>query len=290
MQDVSGKTAFITGGAGGIGRAIGRQLLERGASVMLADIEQGTLDDAVSELKSVASRVDGVVCDVSDQADVYRAAKATRARFGQVHILCNNAGVSRAGAIERIAESDWQWVVGVNLMGTVHGIQAFLPSMKSCGEECHILNTSSMVGIVGGALSGPYAATKFGIVGITEVLAAELAETKVGVSVLCPSWVRTRMTDNGRNRPERFGGPFRLEDDVENVERNARYVAFAERGLNPTEVAAMVYAAIIEGRRYIFTHPEERVTLDQKTALLSTGFDAIDAWVHTRVPNTEQGA
>jgi len=288
MRDVANRTAFITGGAGGIGRALAKALLEKGASVMICDIERDALDDAVNELRSTSSEIEGVVCDVADRDAVFRAARTTRERFGEVHILCNNAGVSRAGAIERIHELDWQWVLGVNLMGTVHGIQAFLPSMKACDEECHIVNTSSMVGLVGGALSGPYAATKFGIVGITEVLAAELAGTKVGVSVLCPSWVRTRMTDNGRNRPEHFGGPFTLQDDVENEERNARYVALAELGLDPIEVAEMVYAAIIEGHRYIFTHPGERATLDEKTALLSAGFDAADRRRKSSATGTER--
>lgn len=287
MQDIAGKTAFVTGGAGGIGRALAKKFLKEGASVMLCDVERNALHDAVEELRCTSSKVDSVVCDVSDREEVFRAAEETTTRFGQVHVLCNNAGVSRAGAIERIHEDDWEWVVGVNLMGTVHGLQAFLPAMKASGDECHIVNTSSMVGVVGGALSGPYAATKFGIVGITEVLAAELAGTRVGVSVLCPSWVRTRMTDNGRNRPEHFGGPFTLEDDVENAERNARYLALAAQGLDPDEVAEMVYAAMREGRRYIFTHPEERTTLQQKTELLSQGFDALDRWTTARAVGAE---
>jgi len=282
MREIRGKTAFVTGGAGGIGFALGRRLLLEGASVMLADVEAATLETSVRELAEIGADVDGVVCDVSDPEDVQRAAATTETRFGPVQILCNNAGVSRAGAIERVQESDWQWVVGVNLMGVVHGLQAFLPEMKNSGEECHIVNTASMAGIVGGALSGPYAATKFGIVGVTEVLAAELAGTRIGVSVLCPSWVRTRMPENGRNRPERFGGPFDLASDAENAERNARYLAAAEGGLDPMEVAAMVLEAVRDNRLYVFTHPEQRAEVESRYARVAAGFDAADAWARRR--------
>jgi NAD(P)-dependent dehydrogenase (short-subunit alcohol dehydrogenase family) len=199
-------------------------------------------------------------------------------RFGDVHILCNNAGVSRAGAIESISEQDWNWVVGVNLMGVVHGVQAFLPRMKRTSTECHIVNTSSMVGIVGGALSGPYAATKFAIVGVSDVIAAELEGSNISVSVLCPSWVRTQMPHNGRNRPERFGGPFDLASDTANAERNARYLAAAELGLDPMEVAAMALDAIRDSRRYIFTHNEARADVERHDDLVRRGFDAADAW------------
>jgi short-subunit dehydrogenase len=167
-------------------------------------------------------------------------------------------------------------------MGVVHGIQAFVPRMKASALQCHIVNTSSMVGVVGGALSGPYAATKFAIVGLSDVLASELEGTNVGVSVLCPSWVRTQMPHNGRNRPERFGGPFELASDTENAERNARYLAAAELGLDPMEVAAMVLDAIREGRRFIFTHNEARADVERHDALLQTGFDAADAWASSR--------
>ena len=289
MRDVVGKTAFITGGAGGIGLALGRAFLQRGASVMLADIEGAALEAGVRELTSISQNVDGVVCDVADRDDVIRAAAATTARFGIVQILCNNAGVSRAGSIERVAESDWEWVIGVNVMGVVHGLQAFLPSMKASRDECHIVNTSSMVGLVGGALAGPYAATKFSIVGISEVLAAELVGSEIGVSVLCPSWVNTQMPHNGRNRPERYGGPFDLASDVENAERNARYLAAAESGLDPSEVAEMVLEAIAERRLYVFTHPEQRRDVEVHNADISTGFDAAEVWASRRASILPKG-
>lgn len=286
MHEFAGKTAFVTGAASGIGLALSRSLAIAGASVMLCDIEERALAAAVEEVATIGGAVDGVRCDVADRDDYQRAAETTFERFGDVHILCNNAGVSRAGAIEKIAEPDWNWVVGVNLMGVVHGIQAFVPRMKTSGAACHVVNTSSMVGVVGGALSGPYAATKFAIVGLTDVLAAELEGTNIGVSVLCPSWVRTQMPNNGRNRPDRFGGPFDLASDTENAERNARYLAAAELGLDPMEVAAMVLDAMRERRRFIFTHADARVEVEQHNAVVQLGFDAADVWAREHALST----
>jgi NAD(P)-dependent dehydrogenase (short-subunit alcohol dehydrogenase family) len=281
MQEFSGKTAFVTGGAAGIGLALAKSLALAGAKVMICDVEAAALELATAELAAISTETDAVRCDVSDRDEFSRAAAATFERFGDVHILCNNAGVSRAGRIETVAEQDWQWVLGVNLLGVVHGLQAFLPRMRASSTECHIVNTSSMVGVVGGALSGPYAATKFGIVGITDVLAAELEGSNVSVSVLCPSWVRTQMPNNGRNRPERFGGPFDLASDTANAERNARYLAAAELGLDPMEVAAMVLDAIRTKRRFIFTHRDARTDVERHHALIQEGFDAADAWVYS---------
>jgi NAD(P)-dependent dehydrogenase (short-subunit alcohol dehydrogenase family) len=281
LQDFAGKTAFVTGAASGIGLALATSLAAAGASVMLCDIEKDALELATKQVATGGPHVDAVCCDVADRDDLQRAAATTFDRFGDVHILCNNAGVSRAGAVEKIAEQDWNWVVGVNMMGVVHGIQAFLPRMKASTSECHIVNTSSMVGIVGGALSGPYAATKFAIVGLSDVLAAELEGTNVAVSVLCPSWVRTQMPHNGRNRPERFGGPFELASDIDNAERNARYLAAAELGLDPMEVAAMVLDAMRERRRFIFTHNDARIDVERRDALIQQGFDAADAWARS---------
>src|SRR6202012_2114109 len=148
----------------------------------------------------------------------------------------------------------WEWVIGVNLKGLIHGLQIFLPHMKAHGEASHIVNTASITGVVGTPLAGPYSATKFASVGISEVLAAELEGSAIGVSVLCPSWVKTRMLDNGRNRPARFGGPFELGNDSANAERNARYAKALENGLDPAHVAQLVIGAIETRRLFVFTH------------------------------------
>ena len=244
MKDFAGKAAFITGGAGGIGLAMARAFGQRGMKVAIADVEAETCARAVEVLRREGIAAIGTACDVSDRKALAEAAKRTFAEFGKVHVLCNNAGVSRAGTIETIAASDWDWVIGVNLKGLIHGLQLFLPHMKAHGEAGHIVNTASINGVVGAPLAGPYGATKFAVVGLSEVLAAELAETPIGVSVLCPSWVKTRMLDNGRNRPTRFGGPIELDADNANAERNARYAKALESGLDPAHVAQLVIGAI----------------------------------------------
>jgi NAD(P)-dependent dehydrogenase (short-subunit alcohol dehydrogenase family) len=276
MREFAGKTAFITGGASGIGLALGTALLQAGASVMLVDLETEPLARAVHELRTIAPNVDGSYCDVSDRKSVEQAAEETLRRFGDVQILCNNAGVSRAGRAENITESDWQWVIGVNLMGLIHGIQTFLPRMRASGEEGHIVNTASISGVRGAALGGPYAATKFAIVGLTEVLAAELADTPINITVLCPAQIHTQMPENGRNRPARFGGPFDLASDVANAERNARFIAANESGLDPDFFASMVLDAVRHDELYVFSDTTTREGIESRFNRILAAFDAAE--------------
>ena len=275
MKDFSGKAAFITGGAGGIGFAMARAFGQCGMKVAIADVEAETCAMAVETLRREGIVAIGSACDVSDRESLAEAAGNTFAEFGKVHILCNNAGVSRAGTIETIANSDWDWVIGVNLKGLVHGLQLFLPHMKALGEQGHIVNTASVNGVSGAPLAEPYSATKFAVVGMSEVLAAELAQTPIGVSVLCPSWVKTRMLDNGRNRPARFGGPIKLDADSGNAERNARYAKALESGLDPAYVAQLVIDAIEQRRLFVFTHAETRAAVAHYHDLMMQGFDAL---------------
>lgn len=276
MRDFAGKTAFITGGAGGIGLAMARAFGRRGMKVSIADAEAETCAKTVESLRREGITAIGSACDVSDRDLLAEAAAKTLAELGKVHVLCNNAGVSRAGPIETIAPSDWDWVIGVNLKGLVHGLQLFLPHMKAHGEEGHIVNTASVNGVAGAPLAGPYSATKFAVVGMSEVLAAELADTPIGVSVLCPSWVRTRMLDNGRNRPDRFGGPIKLDADSANAERNARYGRALEGGLDPADVAELVIGAIEARRLFVFTHAETRAAVERCHELMMQGFAALE--------------
>jgi NAD(P)-dependent dehydrogenase (short-subunit alcohol dehydrogenase family) len=276
MMDFTGKTAFVTGGASGIGLAVCRAFGQRGMNVVIADVETEMCTNAVETLRREGLRATGTACDVSDHASLAEAAARAFSEFGHVHILCNNAGVSRAGPIEAIAASDWEWVIGVNLKGLIHGLQIFLPHMKAHGEASHIVNTASINGMAGTALAGPYSATKFASVGISEVLAAELEGSAIGVSVLCPSWVKTRMLDNGRNRPARFGGPISLDADSSNAERNRRYAQALADGLDPADVAELVVKAIQARRLYIFTHGDRRESVRQRFEAMMAGFDAID--------------
>ena len=280
MKAFAGKAAFITGGAGGIGLAMARAFGQRGMKVAIADVEAETCARAVETLRREGVEAIGTACDVSDREALAEAVKRTFAEFGKIHILCNNAGVSRAGPVETIAASDWDWVIGVNLKGLIHGLQLFLPHMKAHGEEGHIVNTASINGVAGAPLAGPYSATKFAVVGLSEVLAAELAETPIGVSVLCPRWVKTRMLDNGRNRPARFGGPIKLDADNVNAERNARYAKALESGLDPADVAQLVIGAIEARRLFVFTHAETRAAVERGYQLMIEGFDALDGSQH----------
>jgi NAD(P)-dependent dehydrogenase (short-subunit alcohol dehydrogenase family) len=275
MKDFSGKTAFVTGGASGIGLALCHAFGQCGMNVAFGDVEAEACAAAVRALRGTGINAIGITVDVSDRDSLAQAAARTFAEFGKVHILCNNAGVSRAGPIESISPSDWDWVIGVNLKGLVHGLQVFLPHMKAHGEPGHVVNTASINGVAGAPLAGPYCATKFASVGISEVLAAELAGSPIGVSVLCPSWVKTRMLDNGRNRPTRFGGPIRLDMDGANAERNQRYAKALENGLDPADVAKLVIKAIEARRLYVFTHADRRGDIDGRYELMAEGFDAL---------------
>ena len=275
MDKFKGKTAFVTGGASGIGFALCRAFGQRGMNVAIADVEAAACAEAVEMLRGEGVRALGAACDVSDRESLANAAAKAFSEFGKVHILCNNAGVSRAGPIEQVAASDWDWVIGVNLKGLIHGLQIFLPHMKSHGEDGHIVNTASMNGVAGAALAGPYCATKFAAVGISEVLAAELEGGPIGVSVLCPSWVKTRMLDNGRNRPAQFGGPIALDLDGGNAERNRRYAQALANGLDPAEVARLVLDAIEARRLYIFTHADRRNDIERRFEAMMEGFQAL---------------
>jgi NAD(P)-dependent dehydrogenase (short-subunit alcohol dehydrogenase family) len=272
MRDFKGKGAFVTGGASGIGLALGRAFAAAGAKVMLADIEGGALDKAVAELKRTGAEARGTVCDVSDRAAVVRAASETVAAFGKVHILCNNAGVGVGGApADQIAPADWDWAVAVNLMGVIHGIAAFLPHLRRQGEGGHIVNTASMAGMTSPPMMSPYNVTKFGVVTLSESLALELQGTEIGVSVLCPGWVNTGIADSARRRPARFGKA--PEPTPLAASRRAEIAELLRSGMSPEEVAARVMAAIRDNDLYVFTHPEMRGAVEDRFRRILAGFD-----------------
>src|SRR4030088_2113585 len=211
MRELAGKTAFVTGGAGGIGFALGRAFAEAGMKVMLADIETDALTAAVNSLHNVGPDVRGIICDVADPVSVERAAEASYQAFGKVHIVCNNAGVAAAGGIDNISLDNWRWVLDVNLMGVLHGIRTFLPHLRAHGEGGHIVNTASMAGMNGGLGFSPYVASKFAVVAMSEGLSMQLKPYGIGVRVLCPHFVRTAIGQSERNRPERYGQTMPLD-------------------------------------------------------------------------------
>lgn len=252
MLDIDGKVAFVTGGASGIGLGIARALGAAGARVLLADIEEPALEQAAESLRADGADVQTFVCDVSDRASVEAAAEATLAAFGKVHLLCNNAGVTSGGLVEECTPGDWEWVIGVNYLGVVHGCQAFLPHIKRQGEGGHIVNTSSMAGVLGAMAGwGPYNSTKFAVVGLTEVLRAEGREHGFGASVLCPGGVNTKIAEAPRNRPARYG-----EQQSPVTAGDFDLIAAGIRsGLDPDVVGKLVLEAIHSDRLYIFTDP-----------------------------------
>ena len=277
MREFEGKTAFVTGGASGIGLALGRAFAEAGMKVMLADIEPAALDRAVKSFSKFGSRVQGIQCDVADFVSVERAAKAAFDGFGNVHVVCNNAGVAAGGGIDHISVDNWRWVVDVNLMGVVHGIRSFLPYIRAHGEGGHIVNTASMAGMNAGLGFSPYAATKFAVVAMSEGLSVQLKPHGIGVSVLCPSYVRTGIGESGRNRPERYGRAPPLDPASPAAQIVAEIARRLEAGLDPAEVAARVLAAIRHDELYIFTHPNMREEVDARFAAIQGAMDRASA-------------
>jgi NAD(P)-dependent dehydrogenase (short-subunit alcohol dehydrogenase family) len=273
MHDLAGKTAFVTGGAGGIGLAQGRAFVEAGMKVMLADIEPDALAEAVRSLHQITPDVRGVHCDVADAASVDRAAAAAIAAFGKVHIVCNNAGVAGGSGIDAISLDTWRWVLDVNLMGVLHGIKSFLPHLRAHGEGGHFVNTASMAGLQCGLGFSPYAVSKHAVVALSEGLALQVRPLGIGVSLLCPGFVRTAIGSAGRNRPARYG-PMPVPDPASPAGALAAEIAERVRaGLDPSEVASLVLAAIRADEFYIFTHPDMRGEVDARFAGIAAALD-----------------
>ncbi|HEY9454285.1 MAG TPA: SDR family NAD(P)-dependent oxidoreductase [Bradyrhizobium sp.] len=276
MREFAGKTAFVTGGAGGIGFAMARAFAREGMKVMLADIEADALQAAVKSLLQISPEVRGAICDVADAASVERAAQATFDAFGHVHVVCNNAGVAAGGGIDHISLDNWRWVIDVNLMGVLHGIRSFLPHIRAHGEGGHIVNTASMAGVENGLGFSPYGASKFAVVSMSEGLAAQLEPHGIGVSVLCPSFVRTRIGESGRNRPERYGQSRPLDPASPAAAMVAEIARQIEAGLDPDSVAARVLNAIRENQLYIFTHPGMRAQVEPRFAAILAAMDRVE--------------
>jgi len=266
MQEFQGKVAVITGAASGIGRGIAEKCVREGMKVVLADIDDALLTKAEAELRSLGGTVLGVRTDVSKRNDVELLARRTLDAFGQIHLLFNNAGVTASGVPWEATWNDWEWVIGVNLWSVIHGVKVFTPLMLAQNTECHIINTSSLAGLMAGAGSAPYAATKHAVVAISECLYLTLQEQKslVKVSVLCPGLVRTNIANAERNRPEGL----RDEPVTRTPEMQAHIVAFKaaiEASMSPQQVADIVFDAIRKEQFYILPHPEYTEVIQLRT-------------------------
>ncbi|MCE9649547.1 MAG: SDR family NAD(P)-dependent oxidoreductase [Parvibaculum sp.] len=268
MQDFQGKTAFVTGGASGIGFAMAKAFGAAGMNVMLADIEREPLEKALEDLRQRQIKAEGVHCDVAERASVEDAAKATVEAFGKVHVVCNNAGVGAGGPVGTLKPGDWDWTIGVNLMGVVYGVEAFLPLIRAHGEGGHFVNTASMAGMISPPGMEPYCATKFAVVAMSEGWAGQLAPENIGVSVLCPGFVNTRIFESSRTRQEKFG-----KAEVVDNEMPSAGAQLVKAGINPDIVGACVFEAVRDNDLYIFTHPDMRPAVEQRFARIMAGFD-----------------
>jgi NAD(P)-dependent dehydrogenase (short-subunit alcohol dehydrogenase family) len=258
VKEFRDKVAVVTGGASGIGRAMAERFAAEGMKVVLADIERDALAAAEREMKSKGATVLAVPTDVAKGEDVEALAEKTVEAFGGVHVVCNNAGVAASGPCWERTIADWQWVLGVNLWGVIHGIRVFVPIMRAQDSEGHIVNTASHAGLTASPGVATYTASKHAVVALSEVLHQELAlaGAKVKVSVLCPMWVSTRVADSDRNRPAELQNDPSQEvtrPEVATLEEMVRR-RIAE-GMSPNEVADHVFNAIRDERFYVITHP-----------------------------------
>jgi NAD(P)-dependent dehydrogenase (short-subunit alcohol dehydrogenase family) len=257
VKEFRDKVAVVTGGASGIGRAMAERFATEGMKVVLADIERDALAAAESEMKSKGATVLAVPTDVAKAEDVEALAERAVEAFGAVHVVCNNAGVAAPGPCWERTIADWQWVLGVNLWGVIHGIRIFVPIMRAQDSEGHIVNTASHAGLTSSPGLATYTVTKHAVVALSEVLHHELALTgsKVKVSVLCPMWVSTRIADSDRNRPaELQNDPLQEVIPPEVVALQDMVRQRIAEGISPDEVADHVLNAIRDERFYILTH------------------------------------
>jgi NAD(P)-dependent dehydrogenase (short-subunit alcohol dehydrogenase family) len=274
MREFKGRTAVVTGAASGIGRGLADKFAAEGMNVVLADIEQAALDQAAAEISATGANTLAVRTDVSKLAGVEALAKATVERFGGVHVVCNNAGVGGGGpALSWDSPMrDWEWVLGVNLWGVIHGVRAFTPIMLASGEPGHIVNTASVAGLIAGAGGPAYTVSKFGVVGYSESLFHELrmaSNGRINVSVLCPALTNTRIIESGRNHPD--GPP--EEPPAGTPERAMLDMirGIFAGGMPPSEVADQVFDAIVNERFYVLTHPEHNGMIKARVDAVVSG-------------------
>jgi NAD(P)-dependent dehydrogenase (short-subunit alcohol dehydrogenase family) len=274
MNSLNGRTAVVTGGGSGIGSGIAEALAARGVSVMVADIDESRAAEVARAITAQGGSAAHAGVDVSDAESVAGLGRAVSRTFGRLHFAFNNAGVALHGTpIEAIAEDDWQWVIGVNILGVVHGIQTFLPMIREHAEGGRIVNTAS----IGGLQVNPawktaaYSMTKYAVVALSEGLRNELTGSPIGVSVLCPAAVRTRITDSSRARPGRFGGPYDRPQQA--------YMADAiAQGWSGRQVGERVVHGILEDEFMILTHSAPRAWIEARHEMIQTAFDRAEAY------------
>ncbi|MFC2953453.1 SDR family NAD(P)-dependent oxidoreductase [Marinicaulis aureus] len=252
MKDFAGRTAFITGGANGIGLGLARALLAEGVKVAIADIRQNSIDDALDVLDN--QEAIGLRMDVSSREEFAEAADEAERRLGPVSLVFNNAGINLFQTIDESSYDDWDWVLGVNLHGVINGVQTFVPRMKERGKGGHVVNTASMASFLAGPVPGIYNCSKFAVRGLSESLRYSLAPHGIGVSALCPGLVKSHIFASDDIRPDKLGARGKPVDKAFNVQ----LAKVHDSGMNPDEVAAKTLEGIREDKFYIFPHPEFR--------------------------------
>jgi len=258
VRDFEGKVAVVTGGASGIGLGMATKFAEKGMKLVLADVEVPALEKAAAAFEAEGTEVLAVPTDVSSEEAMDALGAKTFERFGGVHVVCNNAGVGGGGVMWELTRKDWEWVMGPNLWGVIHGVRVFAKHLVE-QDEGHIVNTASMAGMLSVPGMGPYNVTKHAVVTLSETLYSELvaAESKVGVSVLCPGFVNTRIFESDRNRPEDLQNAPGTEPEMtdEDVARREMAAQFMKTAMPTTKVAELVFDAIEHQKLYILTHP-----------------------------------
>ena len=267
-MEIAGKVAVVTGGASGIGRGIARALAAGGADVVVADVDAARARDVASEVARGGVRSLGVACDVTDRASVEALAERAWTELGRVDILCNNAGVGTLAPVAEIPVRDAEWIFAVNFWGVLHGCQVFVPRFIAAGQPAHIVNTGSehSLGVPFPGM-GLYTASKHAVLGLSDVLRRELAEHRIGVSILCPGVVRTDIWNAGRSRPERFGGP---------QQSPAQFARLFDTGMDPDEVGRLVAAGVAANDFFILSHREVRAVAAARCRDVLAAFDAAD--------------
>ncbi len=248
MDNTAGKVAVVTGGASGIGKAAARLLIGRGMQVVIADIEEQALERTAAEIGAT-----GIVTDVSSEHSVQALADEVQRRFGRADLYFSNAGVASTARIEDMTVSDWQWIFGVNVFGVIHGIRSFLPLLRASEGGGHFAVTASIAGHHVTPMLGGYTVSKFAVMALAETLAAELAEAgdEIGLTILCPGPVSTRLGASQRNRPDVLAAGGMVDSNLEATEEGAKL-----RWIDPESVAGILLRAIARGDLYAFTHPE----------------------------------